>query len=209
MYHVAGGEPRVSGLLMDSVMMGTALLDAYSICGGDGYLSRAQSLAEDIVRRHRSPDGGFFDISQTGPANLKVPITVFSQNAHAALFFVRLADLSGNIDSRKLAHWALKPFPNTHRHHDAFAAGFGQALGRLLALPLLVTLHGTPGDPQLRQLAQAALTQLRHGDIVLRFQEDRGGEIPNAILCIGDRQIGPITDPAQLSPALAARIDEK
>jgi uncharacterized protein YyaL (SSP411 family) len=209
MYHFAGGEPRVSGLLMDSVMMGTALLDAYSICGGDGYLSRAQSLAENIVRRHRSREGGFFDISQTGPANLKVPITVFSQNAHVARFFVRLADLSGNIDSRKLAHWALRPFPNTHRHHDAFAAGFGQALGRLLALPLLVTLHGTPGDPQLLQLARAALTQLRHGDIVLRFQEDRGDEIPNAILCIGDRQIGPITDPAQLSPALAARIDEK
>ena len=203
MYHVVGGEPRVSGLLMDSVMMGSALLDAYGICGGEVYLARAQRLAEDIVRLHRSPEGGFFDISKIGPANLKIPITVFTQNAHAAMFFVRLADLSGDIAHRKLAHWALRPFPNTHRHHDAFAAGFGQALGRLLALPLLVTLNGAPGDPHLRQLARAALTQLRHGDIVLRFQEDRGCETASAMLRIGDRQIGPITDPADLSPALA------
>ncbi len=203
MYHFVGGEPRVAGLLVDSVMMGTALLDAYGLCGGDVYLARARHVAEDIIRRHRSPEGGFDDISETGPANLNIPITVFSQNAQTAMFFVRLADLSGDLDYRKLAHWALKPFPNTHRHHDAFAAGFGQALGRLLALPLLVTLSGTPGEPVLRQLARAALTQLRHGDIVLRFQEGPVGKTAEARLQIGDRQIGPITDPAELSPALA------
>ncbi len=203
MYHYTGGEPPVSGLLMDNVMMGTALLDAYGVCGDYVYLARAQHLAEDIVRLHCSPEGGFFDISETGPANLKIPMTVFTQNAQTAMFFVRLADLSGDIAYRKLAHWGLKPFPNTHRHHDAFAAGFGQVLGRLLALPLLVTLSGAPGDPHLRQLARAALTQLRHGDIVLRFQEDRKCEMTTAILRIGDRQIGPINDSAELSPALA------
>lgn len=203
MYHYANSEPRVAGLLMDSVAMGTALLDAYGVCGDAVYLERAQCLAEAIVRRHRSPEGGFFDISETGPANLKRPIAIFTQNAHAATFFIRLADLSGDIAQRKLAHWALKGFPNTHRHHDAFAAGFGQALGRLLALPLLVTLSGTPGDPHVLQLARAALTQLRHGDLVLRFQEDRSGASATATLRIGDRQIGPITTPAGLSPALA------
>ncbi len=203
MFHFANGEPHVAGLLMDSVMMGTALLDAYAVCGEAQYLQRAQRLAEDIVRRHRSPDGGFFDISEAGPANLKYPIAVFSQNANAAAFFVRLADLSGDIAQRKLAHWALKRFPNTHRDHDAFAAGFGHALGRLLALPLIVTLNGSPGDPQLRQLARAALTQLRHGDLVLRFREDRACATASVTLHFGDRQIGPITDPAALSPVLA------
>lgn len=207
MFHYVDDAPHVPGLLMDSVMMGTALLDAYRICGDAAYLARAQRLAEDLVRHHRSPDGGFFDIRETGPASLKVPITVFSQNAHVALFFVRLADLSGNIAQRKLAHWALKPFPNTHRQHEAFAAGFGQALGRLLALPLLVTLKGRAGDPHLLQLARAAMMQLRHGDIVLQFQEDRGCEIASVLLRNGDRQIGPITDPADLSPALVTRFE--
>ena len=207
MFHYVDDAPRIPGLLMDSVRMGMALLDAYSICGDADYLSRAQRLAEDMVRHHRSPDGGFFDIRETGPANLKVPITVFSQNAHVALFFVRLADLSGNIAQRKLAHWALKPFPNTHRHHEAFAAGFGQALGRLLALPLLVTLQGRAGDPHLLQLARAAKTKLRHGDIVLQFQEDRACERASVRLRSGDRQIGPITNAADLSLALAVSFE--
>ena len=206
-FHAVGDAPHALGLLMDSVMMGLALLDAYRVGGDPAHLARAQRLAEDIVRLHRSPDGGFFDISERGPANLKIPITVFTQNASVAQFFVCLADLSGDMAHRKLAHWALKPFPNTHRHHDAFAAGFGQALGRLLALPLLATLSGAPGDPHLRELARAALTQLRHGDIVLRFRERRGGETASVMLRIGDRQIGPITDPAALSPTLAAQSD--
>ncbi len=53
------------------------------------------------------------------------------------------------------------------------------------------------------RLFRHLLTQLRHGDIVLRFEEDRVGETAAARLCIGDREIGPITDPAALSPALA------
>ncbi len=204
MCHYAGGEPQVCGLLMDSVMMGTALLDAYGVGGDEVYLERARDLAEDIVRLHRSPEGGFYDISKTGPASLKIPITVFTQNAQTALFFIRLADLIGDIAYRKLAYWALKPFPNTHRDHDAFAAGFGLALGRLLAMPLLVTLRGTPGEARVRELARAGLTQLRHGDIVLRFEEDRVGETAAARLHIGDREIGPITDPAKLGVGLAA-----
>jgi uncharacterized protein len=203
MYHYSDGEPRVPGLLMDSVRMGLALLDAYRVCGNVLYLERARHLAEDIVRQHRSSTGGFFDISETGPANLNIPVTVLSQNAHAAMFFVRLADLSGDIAYRKLAHWALKSFPNAHRQHDAFAAGFGHALSRLLALPLRVTIRGIPGNPAVRLLARAALTQLRHGDLVLQFQEDLEDPHARATVRLGDRQLGPITDPSRLSLALA------
>ena len=203
MYHYSDGEPRVPGLLMDSVRMGLALLDAHSVCGNALYLRRARRLAEDIVRQHHSSTGGFFDISETGPANLNIPVTVLTQNAHAAMFFVRLADLSGAIAYRKMAHWALKSFPNAHRQHEAFAAGFGHALSRLLALPLLVTIRGIPGHPDVRLLARAALTQLRHGDLVLQFQEDLECKHARATVRMGDRQFGPITDPSRLSLALA------
>jgi uncharacterized protein YyaL (SSP411 family) len=203
MYHYSDGEPHVPGLLMDSVRMGLALLDAYSVCGHALYLERARCLAEDIVRQHRSGAGGFFDISETGPANLNIPVTVLTQNAHAAMFFVRLADLSGDIAYRKMAHWALKSFPNAHRQHEAFAAGFGHALSRLLALPLLVTIRGIPGNPDVRSLARAALTQLHHGDLVLQFQVAPDCKNASATVRIGDRHLGPITDPSRLSPALA------
>jgi uncharacterized protein len=203
MYHYSDGGPRVPGLLVDSVMMGLALLDAYAVCGTALYLERARQLAEEIVRQHRHAAGGLCDISAVGPANLQVPVTVLAQNATAAAFFVRLADLSGDIAYRKTAHWALRRFPNSHRQHGAFAAGFGHALGRLLALPLRLTITGMPGAPEVRSLARAALTQLHHGDVVLQFQEDRECRTASAMVQIGDRLIGPVTDPSALSPVLS------
>jgi uncharacterized protein YyaL (SSP411 family) len=202
MYHYVDGAPHVPGLLMDSVMTGLALLDAYAVCGAARYLERARRLAEEIVRHHSHAAGGLGDISAAGPANLQVPVMVLTQNASAAVFFVRLADLSGNVTYRQTAHWALRRFPNSHRQYEAFAAGFGHALGRLLALPLLVTIHGVPGTPEVRSLARAALTQLHHGDVVLQFQEDRAGRTSSAMVHSGERLFGPVTDPASLSPAL-------
>ena len=90
----------------------------------------------------------------------------------------------------------------SHRHYEAFAAGFGHALARLLALPLHLTITGVPGDPGVRALARAALTQLRHGDVVLQFQADHAQRIASATVYLGDRLIGPITDPAALTPKL-------
>jgi uncharacterized protein YyaL (SSP411 family) len=183
-------------------MMGLALLDAYAVCGETLYLERARQLAEDMVRQHRNAAGGFFDVSAAGPGNLRMPMTVLTQNANVAAFFVRLADLSGDAAYRRTAHWALKSFPNSHRQHEAFAAGFGHALARLLALPLRLTIAGAPGTPEVRSLARAALTQLRHGDLVLQFQEDPECQRASATVHIGERLLGPITDPASLSPEL-------
>jgi uncharacterized protein YyaL (SSP411 family) len=205
MYHYAdGAAPRAPGLLMDSVMTGLALLDAYATCGHAIYLERAGQLGEDIVRRHRNAGGGFSDISMTGPASLQYPVTVLTQNANVASFFVRLADLSGDIGYRKTAYWALRRFPNSHRTHAAFAAGFGHALARLLALPLVLTITGVPGDAGVRSFARAAITQLHHGDLVLRFQEDRQRQTASAEVQIGDRRVGPISDPASLTPEVLA-----
>jgi uncharacterized protein YyaL (SSP411 family) len=206
MYHYADGEPHVPGLLMDSVMTGLAFLDAYAVCGDSLSLERARELGEDIWRNHRHAAGGLCDISATGPAHLQVPVTVLTQNAQAARFFVRLADLSGDIAYRKMAHWALRRFPNSHRQHEAFAAEFGHALGRLLALPLRVTINGMPGTPEVRSLARAALTQLHHGDVVLQFQADRTCRTASATVHSGDRLSAPITDPAALSPALSTML---
>ena len=206
MYHYSDGAPHVPGLLMDSVMTGSALLDAYAVCGHTVYLERARQLAEDIIRQHRNAAGGFFDIGVTGPASLQYPVAVLTQNANVASFFVRLADLSGDIAYRKTAHWALRRFPNSHRHHEAFAAGFGHALGRLLALPLIITIKGVPGAPGVRSLARAALTQLHHGDLVFRFQEDQQRQTASAEVQIGDRLVGPMADPASLRPEVLTTL---
>jgi uncharacterized protein YyaL (SSP411 family) len=203
MYHYTDGTPHVPGLLTDSVMMGLALLEAYAVCGHAVYLERARQLASDVVSSHRNAAGGFSDVRTTGPASLRFPVTVLTQNANVALFFVRLADLSGDIAYRQTAHWALKSFPNSHRQYEAFAAGFGHALGRLLALPLVITITGLPGDAGVRAMARAALTQLRHGNLVLRFCADQQCLTASAEVRLGTRLVGPITDPTLLRPELA------
>ena len=156
----------------------------------------------------RSPTGGFFDISETGPASLQVPITVLTQNARVASFFVRLADLSGHTDYRKLAYWALRGFPNAHRHYEAFAAGFGHALAQLLTLPLYIAITGAPGAPDVLALARSGLTHLRHGNVVPLLHARHDSRPASAMVQMGDKQIGPITDPAALTPELLMTLSQ-
>jgi uncharacterized protein len=208
MYHYSDGEPHAPGLLMDTTMTGLAMLDAYALLRQPLYLERAIQLGMAIVQRHRSPTGGFFDISETGPASLQVPITVLTQNARVAAFFVRLADLSGQTDYRKLAYWALRSFPNAHRQYEVFAAGFGHALAQLLTLPLYIAITGSPGAPDVLALARSGLTQLRHGNVVLLFDARRDSYVASATIQMGEKQLGPITDPAALTPELLLTLSQ-
>jgi len=184
---------------MDTTLTGLSMLDAYALLRQPLYLEHAMQLGAALVQRHRSPTGGFFDISEPGPASLQVPITVLTQNARVATFFVRLADLSGHTDYRKLAYWALRSFPNAHRHYEAFAAGFGHALAQLLTLPLYIAITGAPGAPDVLALARSGLTHLRHGNVVLLFHARQDSRPASATVQMGERQVGPLTDPAALA----------
>ncbi len=172
------------------------------------YLDRAKELAKEFVLIHRSAQGGFLDISQTGPASLQIPVAVLTQNALAAAFFVRLADLTGDLSQRENAVWALKSFPNSHRQFGAFAASFGNALGRLLALPLAVTVVGEPGSPEVLALARAALTQLGHGDVVLRFRREHQNGPTWAEIQLEGRPVGSISDPEKITPDIVKHLDQ-
>ena len=209
MYHYTDGEPRAPGILADATAAGWSFLAAHALLGDEKYLDRAKILAVDIIRMHRNPRGGFFDISRKGPASLQVPLAELPQNAAAAAFFIRLADLSGDASYRQEAVWALKPFPGAHRGFGAFVAGFGHALGRLLNLPLVVTINGPPGSPAVRGLARAALTQLGHGDVVVRFNATPTKNEAWADIQLGDRSIGTITDPSQLNPGRVRALEQR
>ena len=208
MFHYGDGEPHAPGMLTDAVAAGAAFLDAFAVLHQEDYLDRAKELAAEVVQIHRSDRGGFLDISRTGPASLQVPIPVLTQNALAASFFVRLADLTGDLSQREHAVWALKSFPNSHRQFGAFAAGFGLTLGRLLSLPLVVTLAGEPGSPEVRSLAKAALTQLAHGDVVLRFNRENNNGPARADIQLEGRFVGSLTDPQQITPEQVKKLGQ-
>ncbi|MBM3225020.1 MAG: thioredoxin domain-containing protein [Candidatus Tectomicrobia bacterium] len=206
MYHYRDEALHAPGLLLDTTMVGLAMLDAYALLQQPSYLDRARQLSTVILQRHNNPAGGFFDISELGPASVQTPITVLTQNARVATFFVRLADLSGETDYRKLAYWALRSFPNAHRQHEAFAAGFGHALALLLTLPVYCTITGTPGDPRLLALARGALTRLRHGNVVLRLQSSQTPQPASLTLQAGTYQTEAIIDPATLTTELLSTL---
>jgi uncharacterized protein YyaL (SSP411 family) len=126
MYHYFDGAPHVPGLLVDSTAMGLALLDGYATLGEPRFLERAGLLGREIIQRHLSPDGGFFDISQAGPGALQRPMLVLSQNAAAARLFLRLG-------LRDAAQWALLSYAGSADVYGAYAAGFAHALDLFLS----------------------------------------------------------------------------
>ncbi len=121
------------GLLADSVAVGSALLDAYRATHDDRFVQQAAQLGHDILRLHLNPGGGFFDISQSGPAALQRPLTALTQNAAAALFFLRLAEARADARLRDAAQWALLAYRGDASIYGAYAASFGQALDRFLS----------------------------------------------------------------------------
>jgi uncharacterized protein len=203
MHHYWQDGAYLPGLLCDALAMGDALLDAHAALGDERSLHRAREVAEYVTANHPAPGGGFYDIGRLGPGKLGVPLTLMTENAEAAMFFTRLADLSGDAAYRGVAARALACIPNSHREHGAFAAAFGHALARWLSPPLLVKLTGRPGAPDTLALLRAARTQLRHPNVVVRYH-DAAGDTPGPTLNLAGNGVsyGQISDPEQLSPAL-------
>jgi uncharacterized protein len=205
MYHFSYRDDRQTpGMLLDVTALGTALLDAYAYTEEPEHMRRALELGADIIRRHRSDSGGFFDIDHTGPGGLRTRIASPVQNAGVAAFFIRLADLSGQNAYRDGAYWALWSFDKPHERYGVLTASFGEALARYMASPVSATIVGVPGDGRVRELARAAVTQLRQPDIVLRFAEDDGSNDAWIEVTTPAGVSQSLYEPELLTPALLA-----
>jgi len=77
---------------------------------------------------HLNRDGGYFDISEPGPAALQRPLTALTQNAAAAMFYLRLAEVRDDPRLRDAAQWALLAYRGDASVYGAYAASFGHAL---------------------------------------------------------------------------------
>src|SRR5262245_37727655 len=132
MFHYFEGVPRVSGLLNDQARMGTALVQAYKATNEIKYLERAKQLAEFILARLKNPAGGYYDITDSGPAYLSFRLTLIEQNGPAASFLLALAEATREPRYRDSALWALSAFPADFGSYGVHAAGFGQALNEFM-----------------------------------------------------------------------------
>ena len=133
MAHYFDGAPHVPGLLEDQVYMGSALLKAHSITRESRYLERATALAEFILARLKSPQGGYYDTDVPGPALAGFRLTLIGQNGGAASFFLALAKATQDGQYRDQALWALAAFTGDFSPYGLEAACFGRALGEYVA----------------------------------------------------------------------------
>ena len=76
----------------------------------------------------QNPDGGFFDITQKGPAHLRYPLTLLTENGTAALFFVKLYDATKKQEYQDAAAWALACFTGDFTSYGLHAAEYGLGL---------------------------------------------------------------------------------
>ena len=128
MAHYFDDAPRLRGLLTDQVLMGRALAEGFEAAGEPTFLEHAEALAGFIRTRLGNPAGGFFDIADKGPAFLRYPLTLVTENGAAARFFLKLHDLTSKPEYLEAALWGLKCYHEDLTDHGVHAAEYGMAL---------------------------------------------------------------------------------
>ena len=69
-------------------------------------------------------------------------------------------------------------------------------------------LTGVPGAPDVLALARSGLTRLRHGNVVLLLHARHDRRPASATVQMGDKQVGPLTAPAALTPELLLALSQ-
>jgi uncharacterized protein len=136
MYHCFDGTAQLGGWLGDQVLLGRALLRAHEATATSAYLEHALELAALVSTRFRNPAGGYYDIEGGGSGYLGVRLTLIELNGPTALFFLKLARITGNRAWHEAAAWALQAFGDDLRSYGVHAAAFGTALERYLETSL-------------------------------------------------------------------------
>ncbi len=235
MYHtVAGGSPRIEGLLEDQVFIIAALLDAYEVIGTRNYFDRALELMETTLRRFwDNKDGGFFDTARDLSdrfGSLATPRKPFQDsptpaaNAVAALVLDRLDSLADHEDYGEKSAATLALFSSKAGQHGLFAAAYGLALLHHLRAPVDVVVVGEASDDRTMRLLRAAYDAPRGGKRVFYFAPSvlRARDLPAglattlpalpyeggpvALVCMGSACHAPVQTPEALRELLVPTV---
>jgi hypothetical protein len=234
MYHtLAGGTPRIEGLLEDQVFIIAALLDAYEITGTRFYFDRALELMEITVRRFwDEKEGGFFDTAQDladRHGSLTTQRKPFQDsptpaaNPVAAQVLDRLGVLADREDFGEKAEATLALFAPKAGQCGLFAATYGLALLHHLRAPVEVVVVGSADDDRTVNLLRAAYETPRAGKRVFAFEpgtvqardlpaglastlpELPFDGVPVALVCEGSACHAPVQTPVALRELLTPK----
>jgi len=221
-YHLLTPDgPVHPGLLDDQVFIAQACLDAFEVTAEERYLTVARDLAENMLREHEDPAGGFADIARRVRAD---PILTESNkpvqdaptpgaNAVAVLVLNRLARLLDARPYRDAAERTLRAFAGGLARYGLFASTFFLALDDFLHEPAHVVVVARESDGLAGRLHEAALQTFRPDKIVAVYRVDgRDPPLPEpvralaagtretrAYVCAGNACAPPTADPDELA----------
>jgi hypothetical protein len=208
-YHVMrpGEAPEVRGLLTDQVAYLRALLDAHEVTGESRYIQRARELADAVLKKFESTDGGFYDRIETEQTvgRLQLEDRPIGDNGVAAESLLRLYSLTYEERYRTAAVRALELFAPSATSAGSFGASFARAVRRLTSLHLTVRIVGEPAETgDFRETASRLPSVAAIGTVDPAQAEAHGlpaAPAPAAYTCTDSACGAPVLDAARLREA--------
>ncbi len=213
------GDARFNGYLEDYSYLMEGLLEMYQTTFEPQWFVAAQELAETMIARFSTPDGGFYDTSDdhealiTRPRDLQDNATP-SGNAMAVTTLLKLAGFTNELRYVDIAHQALAQMQAMMAQYPL---GFGQwlqALNYALSQPREIAIVGDPQAADTHALLDVCTSGYRpyqlvavgspsYGDAVplLRGRSQVGGRA-TAYVCTNFTCCPPVTDPVGLEALL-------
>ena len=149
LYHYWDGAPNGLGLLRDQAEAALALLDAYEVTGGAGYLDAARVLARALETKWRDAGGGFWDLAADHDRSglLAVPRKPLDDNAAAAEAFLRIGRLTHDEAFLEVARLTLQDLAGEAADAGLEGARYALVAERLLRYEPEIKIVG--GRPEL------------------------------------------------------------
>jgi hypothetical protein len=183
---------QVKAVLDDYIFLIEALISAYEITGGTGYMNKAAAFMDSCIEKFWDrDDGGFFDTdSEVLGVRLKgiEDIPHPSANAVAIILLIKLYSMTSEKKYNQFADMALKIFSDQTKEMGIHAGYYFCALDAYFHM-LKLTLYTLPLDP----LAEAARS-LFYPYVSYVYGEDQGKIIP----CLRDVCYEPVGNPEDL-----------
>ena len=218
------GKAHLEAYLEDYAFLAEGLVDLYEAGGDIRYLRDATGLAERILADFGDRAGGFFDTAQDHEALIVrhkdgADGAVPSANAVAASVLARLSCHLDRADFREAAVGAIQAYGRPiGQHPRAFCRSLA-VVDFLLEGPVEVALVGAPGAVGFEAL-RGALARRFLPNRIIAHHDPAGTPTPDLPLLRGKSLVDgkaalyicrnfacqtPVTDPANLAPALDAR----
>ena len=214
------GHSHVRGLLGDQVWSLAAALAAHTVTGNPLWLERAGRIVEASEALYDAEAAGYRDRLPGGaePGRLSSPAIPFNDNALMAQALAAFAAVSGETAWDFRAQSLLGRFRDEYQRYDVFASGYGSAALDVLEPPVDAIIVGEPRKTAALRDAALQLTAhpVRVNPIDPTNEADsdrleRLGYVPSskgtatAYLCQDNACFARVSEPAELSAALAAR----